>query len=144
MLALAGQPPQLPAEDRPLPLGHADVRAQTVVLVPHARLRASAVAERPQPLGHRVVCVVAQPPSPELITLDAWKLNVPTCPMPPAARLPRRIAPAAWQASSMTTRLCLRAIAMMASMSHSSPPRCTTMMARVLGVMASSMRADRD
>ena len=60
------------------------------------------------------------------------------------AFLPLYVAPWAWQASSITQRPCLRASALISSMSAHRPEMCTGMIARVLGVMRrSTSRASR-
>ena len=83
---------------------------------------------------------VIAPPSPEGMCLDSWKLKQPRSPIVPHLR-PLYSASHAWQASSTTASLCLRAMALIGSMSHGMPKMCTGMMARVRSVMRLSIEA---
>jgi hypothetical protein len=63
---------------------------------------------------------------PALMFFEAWKLKQPQFPSRPTLR-PRHCATHAWQASSMSAGLCLRATASTVSMSAGLPPMCTGM-----------------
>ncbi len=84
--------------------------------------------------------VTTAPPSPALMFLLAWKLKHPRSPIAPTG-WPFHCAPQAWQASSMTYRLCRRAMSMIPSMSAGHPATCTGMMALVRSVIAASTLA---
>ena len=80
------------------------------------------------------------PPSPAQRHLFWLKLKAAQSPSVPTL-LPSKVAPCAWQASSMTFRPCLPATASTAPMSAARPWRWTTMIALVFSVMACSIRA---
>ena len=80
------------------------------------------------------------PPSPQAMVLLDWKLKQPTSPMVPSFR-PRCSARCAWQASSITLRLCFLAMAMIESMSQGWPIMWTGMIARVFSVIFLSTSA---
>ena len=82
--------------------------------------------------------LVMAPPSPEGRCFDSWKLKQPRSPSVPHLR-PLYSASQAWHASSTTASLCLRAIAMIGSMSHGMPKMWTGMIARVRSVIRLSM-----
>src|SRR5215470_2010510 len=84
--------------------------------------------------------VVSMPPSPATPRfLSGNRLNAAAAPIEPTTR-PPIAAPTAWAASSMIGRLRRAAIAPTASRSAGLPVRCTGMIARVRGVMASASR----
>ena len=67
-----------------LELGHAQVPAEADVLVPLPAAASTDVPVRPEQLVELVGSLVTIiPPSPALIGLDDWKLNVPTSPIAP-------------------------------------------------------------
>src|SRR5690606_40706415 len=77
------------------------------------------------------------PPSPAVMFLLAWKLNVPISPIAPTG-CPFHDDPQAWQASSRTGIPCFLATSSTPSISAGWPPMCTGTIALVRSVIARS------
>ena len=90
--------------------------------------------------------VQTMPPSPVVMFFVGWKLKTQILRSPAGVRPtgpPLHEAPSAWAASSMTARLCLRAMSRISSIRQGRPAKCTGTIAFVCGVIAASIASGR-